>query len=216
MAVPNKPENITNSDIILISLEDKSVLIEYNVTVSDGERPVCGGTVVKSTENETLVLTAAHCIFDRDKKPMEYGYVDFNDDDKYRVEVIDFNRKQDLALLKVTDSINIKEEALLAPTAPVASDKIWVLGFGAGVDDIMSDGIISKADVQSKWTPKTHCSIIDASAYYGNSGGGVFNEYDELVGVLIQNGPQHPGNGMWNYAVHLDEIKKFLERWLSN
>jgi S1-C subfamily serine protease len=207
-------EEVISVDDIEVPLS-KADLIEYNVTISNRERPNCGGTVIKSDDTETLILTAAHCIWDELKDPMTYGYVDFNNDDKYRVEVVDYSRNQDLALLRVTDKIDLKLAAKLADSPPVAGDPIWVLGYGARIDDIMSDGIISKAKTTSRHTPRTNCVIIDASAYYGNSGGGVYNEDDELVGVLIQNGPQHPTEGIWNYAVHLDEIKKFLEPYME-
>lgn len=211
--IPQEIEEIPTNDIILIP-SPQADLIEYNVGVINPGISLCGGTVVRSTKDETLVLTAAHCIMFNDKTPMEYGFVEFNDDNKYRVIVIDYSRQQDLALLRITDPIELKEVTFLALEAPVSGDHIWVLGYGAKIEDLMSDGIVGKADVMHIYYKKRHCIIIDASATGGNSGGGIYNDYNELVGVLQGNGPQNPVDGMWNYAAHLDEIKKFLEKWL--
>ena len=197
--------------IVTDALNMPDLLVETSIVVSNLEQECCGGTVIKSTENETLILTASHCIFDDNHDPMKYGYVGFNGDDKYKVKVIDYSRTQDLALLRVTDKITPKLIAILAFEAPIVGEKIWCIGYGAGTEDIMSSGIVAQSDTFSKHTPRTHCMIVDISAYYGNSGGGIYNESNELVGVLIQNGPQHPASGLWSYAVHFDEIEKFLQ-----
>lgn len=191
-------------------------IIEYNVIVYKEERAICGGTVIASNTARTIVLTAAHCVLDENtKKPMKYGYVGFNGDDKYRCEVVELLREQDLALLEVTDPIKSKRVAPIAGSSPVNGDMIWVIGFGAGIEDIISHGIVAKAEVYSKHTKYTHCVLIDASAYYGNSGGGVFNVNGALVGVFLQNGPQHPADGLWNYAVHYKEMIRFIQGYLK-
>ena len=146
---------------------------------------------------------------------MEFGYVKFKDDDKYRVVVVGLQQQQDLALLKVTDVIKKKKVAPLARQAPSTGTRIWVIGYGAETEDIVSSGVVSKDNIQSKLTPETHCVLIDASIYDGSSGGGVFNVNGSLVGVLIQNGPNHPTMGLWAYAVHLDEITKFLRGYIK-
>lgn len=206
---------VTHKDTIDDFEGNRDILTKYNVVVFNGERACCGGTVVKSTPEETLILTASHCIWNKDKTPMEYGYIQFDNDDKYRVEVEAYNRNQDLALLRVTDGIEEKDVAPIAEDSPMVGDKIWVVGYGAGVEDIMSQGIVSKSNTKSIHAPETHCILIDASVYYGNSGGGVYNDDNELIGVVIQIGPQHPTQGLWAYAVHPEEIKEFLAPYLQ-
>ena len=205
------PDN--DNDLIIVP-PDISTLIEYNVTVIYPNTGSCGGTVVESIPEATLVLTAAHCVLNKEAKTMKYGFIEFNDNGRYRVEVQAINRQQDLALLVVTDPIETKEAASLSLINPQTGDHVWVIGNGAGIEDLMSDGIIGKADVMHIYFKKQHCMIIDASAAFGNSGGGVFNDDNELIGVLSTNGPQHPVDGEWNYAIHLDEIKKFLRKYL--
>jgi V8-like Glu-specific endopeptidase len=196
---------------IIPDVPDTDILPEYNVTVYNTEDPVCAGTVIESTPERTLILTACHCVLVGHADIMDYGFVEFNGDDRYRVEVLGVSRSQDLAMLTVTDMIGAKLTARIASIAPKAGDRIQVAGFACGKEDIMSIGIIAKTD--DEWEG-THYMLIDAAVYKGDSGGGVYNTGNELIGVVSRNGPL-PDWGLWAYAVHYDEVAKFVARWIK-
>lgn len=202
-------QSIINHHIALKTLSGLENLQDYNVLIHRGELgPNCGGTVIQSNRFETLVLTAAHCIMEDDETPMKYGFIDTGDENLYRVEVIKFHRGNDLALLKVTDKIKPIKAARIARLTPAIGDDIWIIGFGAGVGDALSKGIVSKVH-GSSWRD-IHVMQLDVTGWYGNSGGGAYNANQELVGVVIEFGPQGGAQAGWMFATHLEEIIKFL------
>lgn len=186
---------------------DVMILLEYDVALVKKQQPYCGGTVVKSDAetSTTQILTAAHCILDDDDKPVKYTFIKYGER-VHRVEVIRLKREADVALLQVTDPIEQLLSATIAISTPLPGDPLWIVGSGAGVEDILSHGTMSKPNVVSRWSD-VKVDIIDGSIFYGNSGGGVFNQNMELIGVLIEVGPQGPmGTGLWGYSVTLTEI----------
>jgi len=190
------------------SIKSKELLEEYNVIVlNDEKRKVCGGTVIESSEEAIRVLTAFHCINTDDEKIIPFGFIKI-EEEVYRVEIEHFRRSQDLALLKVTDSISPLPKAANIGNEIVYGENVWIVGYGAAEEDIISHGTVAKVNSTSRWSG-THVSIIDGTAYYGNSGGGIYNEEDEIIGVLIEFGPAGPG--LWMYAVHVDEVHKLIE-----
>jgi len=184
------------------------VLKKYNVIVHRERKAVCGGTIIFSDKNKTQVLTATHCIMDDLQVPMSYGLINVGDGELYRVKVVRFHRAQDLALLETTDKIKPQKTAPIARLAPVFGDEVWAIGYGAAVEDAVSKGIVSKTD--STGHMGTHVMQLDITGWYGNSGGGIYNKDFELVGVMIEFGPQGGRMSGWMYATHLVEIIKFL------
>ena len=210
-----QPNPIINESPSLLRPAVPQRLVEYNVVVYNLNRANCGGTVVSASSSGIFVLTAAHCVINRqDQTIMPYGFISFNGDDKYRVTAIAVSRKNDLALLMTTDTTPLKLVAPLASSPPKVGDFVWIIGYGARVEDIVSHGTVAKENVASYHNTETRWLLVNGSIYYGNSGGGVFNSKGELVGVIVENGPQHPVWGLWASAVHLDTVRQFLDHYL--
>lgn len=195
-------------------------LKSFNVTMFDKDSRVkgnCAGTVVHSSDKGTYVLTAYHCIDDKNAKPEPYGFVEFDgvgEKERYRVEPVKYNRLNDLALMKITDKMEGKIYARISPKNPVDGQEIWVIGYGARQRDILSKGIVAIADTYSIHT-YSHCMLLDASIFYGNSGGGVFNNRGELLGVVVQIGPSYPIHGLWGYSIHAQEVRDFVNNYFK-
>lgn len=181
------------------------ILQEYNVVVYHEERANCSGTVIRSTSKETLVLTAAHCVVDNNKIA-EYGYIEDNKN-KYKVRIYKINQKKDLALLKTVVPGPILKTAKFASKLPAVGEDVWVVGNPAGAIDSISKGVVSKIDVHKF---ETDLMQIDVTAWYGSSGGGIFNTKFELIGVMTRFGPQRGGTTGYMYVVSLSEVLNFL------
>jgi len=189
--------------------KDVTVLLDLNVAVANhGGTAICGGTLVKH-RGVVKVLTAGHCVDDglgQPKEMMDY----FNGSKRIACNVVKFDRLNDLALLD--PEVEQKDDCAVVSRANVQpGDDIWVVGNGAGIDDIMSRGIVAAVDRDNH--SGVNNNIIDCTAWYGNSGGGVYNEDLELVGVLIQFGPQFGGHGPetgFMYVVSQSQIRSFL------
>lgn len=188
------------------TVSDVRLLTDLNVVVMDNSKvPLCGGTLINH-KNKVSVLTALHCVADDNDDIIPYGFIKFGPE-IYKVKVVKFTRAQDLALLSVVDQTEPLPVAGIGKQIALG-EEVWIIGFGAGQEDILSHGTVAMPDSTSQWTG-THVSVIDGSAFYGNSGGGIFNASNELIGVLIQIGPSG-SPGLWMYAVHLSEIIRFL------
>ncbi len=183
---------------------DPAILADYNVILhikSDGD-PVCGATLV----NSNTAITAAHCIA---ASYRDY-FIEPSDGVIYPVEIIAVNafETSDLAVLRI-------EELLYQPVATVSTgeprfgEDIWVIGCGGGECDALSKGIVSKLGVIDHYDMVAN--QFDVTAWYGNSGGGIFDATGELVGVVSQFGPQGGGKVGWMYGCTVGAINKILK-----
>lgn len=183
------------------------LLVEYNVGLQDVDEGglYCAGTLFNTGMPEVgkVVLTASHCVLDDDTNlPVEYGLLKAGKA-VLRWEVLRISRSQDLALLRITDELPVNIQfTTLSQAAPFRGQTVYLVGSPDGIEDVLSKGIVSIPSTESKWTG-THVTLLDIDGYYGSSGGGLFNEAGELLGVLIQRADR---GGQFMYAVHLDEI----------
>lgn len=182
-------------------------LIDYNVTIiTDSKGPCCGGTITKYG-GEYFIITASHCVVNQDGSRTDSGL--FKDGQKIiRWELSDIDRFFDVALLRVTENYVPKTFATLASYNPAAGERVIVIGFGGGKEDILSTGIVSMYETESHTGHPV--GVYDGTAWYGNSGGGVFNEAGELVGVIVQIGPQAPPLIGWTYFTRIMDIRNSL------
>jgi hypothetical protein len=186
-------------------------LTEYNTILHDSiQRPLCGSTVIESTDTRTRVITAAHCV-----DSGSTFYIQPNNEELYEVEVIAFNYNDtDLAVLQTIDNpIPVQPAALVAMNEPELGADIWTLGCGAGEPDALSKGIVSKIYVEGHYGRLMN--QFDITVWYGNSGGGIFDYQGTLVGVVSQFGPQfergwfggEPETG-WMYGVPVSKMRE--------
>jgi len=146
-----------------------NVLEQYTVEIVSVDPDIgrCSGVIVKTTEEETYILTAKHCIdvtneeYVENKKPL-FVFVSPTDD---------------LALLVVEGFFSDKSVVTINTDEIQIDDHVYHLGFpNWDKTPYTDDGkVIRKSD---DWIWAFFTSIG------GCSGGGVFNEEDELIGIL--------------------------------
>jgi hypothetical protein len=190
---------------------DPQVLLEYNVVLHWGDwGPVCGSAVVESTRDQTLIVTAGHCILTG-----EQMLVETNDGDLYPVELLDYELiDSDLALLGATKPIPIQQAAVVALQEPRPGEDAWTVGFGAREKDALSKGIVSK--IFTKGHYGRTMNMYDVTVWYGNSGGGFYDSQGRLIGTVSQFGPQFDGHGPetgWAYGCTVKHIRRLLNGW---
>ncbi len=107
------------------------------------------------------------------------------------VEVMWINTKYDIALLHVGASEGF-EGAALECTNPQIGTPITVEGNPLGMEFVVSYGHVGSTPQTVLWNGKVVWPIvytIDADASPGNSGGPVYNEDGEVVGILVGRVP---------------------------
>lgn len=136
------------------------------------ESPGCTGVRIGGGK----VLTAQHCVEDK----YEVG-------DVYTGFTVDYiSPDHDFAVL----SGDTPRPLMRLPDARVG-EHVYVVGYPVSVDDgeqhlTVTDGIVAGPVHNDQ-------QRITAYAYYGNSGGGCWNDAGELVGILVQIRPFEGG-----------------------
>ena len=180
------------------------------------------GTIIKKTETEMYVLTCNHVIDDitefYDKTGIKLGAsIGYSKNDKtdyiqgfvvYGAEIIKIDKENDLALLKVFMIDDDLEVAKIADEEPQKGDVVYSVGSPLGVLRTVSQGILSNK-VEGFY-------ISDNTSTFGNSGGGLYNDNGELIGVPAQvmgygNGELFAPESSLGMSINLPRIKLFLD-----
>lgn len=162
--------------------------------------PAGSGTAI--TE-DGWILTAAH-VLARLEKPV----VVFADGSAFVVEYVHpGNFRADLALIKVDKKW--PAYARLASVSPSLGESVYSVGFpGGSLFPIKSSGQLKEFS-QSRGQNTVAATL---SAFPGSSGGGVFNEKDELVGVMNMVSYEKAGNtAAQTYVALYEDIRLLVE-----
>jgi V8-like Glu-specific endopeptidase len=174
---------LDNKTLVFIQLSStidkmRSTSVSLLMT-SDKNTGICSGTVIKNTDEESIVLTAKHCMPD---KP---AWIKIFYNNKWYGETIyaessasvDYisSKDDDLALLFFNEKIEGKTSVKIAETPLNAHELAKHIGYPEMSEYIASGYIIRK-------THKDY--YIEMTAIGGCSGGGMYNIDGELIGVL--------------------------------
>lgn len=203
--------NLLNNDLLLL---DKTItnqlkpidinrIIKSDVFVR-GFFGTGAGTVIKKTETSMYIITCAHVVEDiikfneiGFKIAATVGYVKKNNLDSiggaivYGAEVVKYDFKNDLALLKTSIIDDDLVVANLSDNEPEKGDIVFSVGSPLGLFRTISRGILSNKEDGFYFS--------DNTSTFGNSGGGLYNIKGELIGI--------PSN-VTGYSAGLDENEK--------
>ena len=219
------PVNIKNIKIAsskVIKMPPIMSMIRTTVKVNKGG----SGVVIWKTNKETWVLTAWHVVSNLIGTPnFLLGGISYADIKPVPIEIhlmspkgkdlktlkyigsIDASSKyDDLALIKISAKLPCAVTSL-AKIEPKFGDPVWLVGHPLGrFIYTITFGIVSHP--KRIYNGKDYLQI-DAGMIFGNSGGPVFNQRGELIGIadaiFFVKGPTHIG-----IAVSLSRIRKFL------
>ena len=101
--------------------------------------------------------------------------IELHNYDKFEAEVIKVDARYDLALIRIPHNIMTGLLKVSEMDTNVGDD-VYVCGHPLGVHYNITAGIVSNLH-------DDHLMVVDASVTFGNSGGGVYNQYGELIGI---------------------------------
>jgi serine protease Do len=151
-----------------------------------------------------LILTNAHVIQGADIVEVQLTE---DSDKQYKAEVIGFDQRTDIALIK------IKPDGKLAAASLGSSKDLqigeWVAAFGNpyGHGHTMTKGILSSKGRAIEEINKIPLLQTDASINPGNSGGPLVNSKGQVIGINSAIDARAQGIG---FAIPIDEVKAIL------
>jgi S1-C subfamily serine protease len=198
--------------------ESTAVLVGYDSAGS--VTGVCSGVFVTQVE----ILTAAHCTGlafpeeSEDADPIARPIAYFTRHDVAgkdleearptgRAIVVAVDPAHDLALLSVGGR-NDHGIAILDTGEIYQGEHVWTMGHTYGLAFSASDGVIGADRELEHHGHKMHVLQVVSGANFGNSGGGVWNDDGELLGIASFR----IRDSALTFFIHRDEVAAFLAR----
>jgi len=188
------------ASVVLIS-------IEQNVYGTDGSaisEPIGSGSGVIIT-SDGYIVTNNHVVDGASSL-----IVTLQDGTEYEATVVGADSLTDLAIVKI-DTTGLPAAILGNSSSVVVGDKVYAIGNPLGVfTSSVSGGIVSglnrtiEVEGQSMTLMQT-----DASVNPGNSGGGLFNEKGELIGIVNSKSLGVDVEGL-GFAIPIDDAKSVI------
>lgn len=194
----------------------KKLLIEaklkqVNIFLRNETLQATGSGVTIKYKGKFYVLTAGHMA----EEDTDKLYLYENDQRICELEIVKHAYSQgelhensdDLMLLQPTDpDIEPKVYIEIADEEPETTNQLYIVGNPMGMEDVLSDARCIL--YQGKFM------YVIGTSYFGNSGGGVYNQYGELVGIMSHLVPIQPFEDVPAYLIHgavrLSVILEFL------
>lgn len=154
---------------------------------------------------DSYVLTNLHVMQDATS-----GVVITDDGTKVDIQgVAVHDENSDLALIKTKQGLNKSPAAIGSPQEVEKGDPVVAIGSPLGMQNTVSEGLISNIGFEDGVEYFQMSAPID----HGSSGGGLFNEYGELIGITT-SGIDDSGADL-NYAVSAANIRSLLGKQID-
>ncbi len=152
-----------------------------------------------------LVMTNCHVISDHEDgwKLAEKVTINYKGGKRYDALVAAYNKEQDMAML-VTD-MPCSQVAKIAEQLPDTGVTIYAVGNTKGEGMCILEGIVADSSREIEGLPFT---MISANTFHGNSGGPVFNNKGEVVGILTLGDREVVS---MNYAIPVTRVRAFIQ-----
>lgn len=161
-----------------------------------------GSIIGKDKNDYYYVLTNKHVVLDKKSKAKrELTYeIQLYTNARFDARLDFCSRKLDLAILRVKMPEEYVKIIKISPKKfQNVGDRVYTLGTPIGMSNTFTEGIISALREEKIQT--------DATAFYGNSGGPLINEYAELIGI-VTSGFMFKD---YSFAIYADKVIDLLK-----
>ncbi|MDY4588897.1 MAG: trypsin-like peptidase domain-containing protein [Oscillospiraceae bacterium] len=197
------------------AVKDSIVYIEVYVTYRGQETLYGAGSGIVISQ-DGYIITNAH-VAENDSYPVSKLEVNVNTTDpetgdvisnKYVAELLGSDTDTDLAVLKI-DATDLTAAKLGNSDELSLGDDVVVIGNPLGLETSVSKGVVSGLNRQVYDDNSISAIQTDTAINSGNSGGGMFNMYGEVVGVvnmkLINDNAENLG-----FAITINDAKAVI------
>ncbi len=158
--------------------------------------------------SDGFIVTAAHVV-----EGAVAIMVAFKDGTQTAADVVSLSRTEDLALLKVYEvPKGIKPVVLGDSDAVKVGQPVFSIGAPLGLEHTLTSGVISGVRHDSRQRGLTPGNVLqtDAALNQGNSGGPLFNDKGEVVGIASYIASLTGGSMGLGFAVPSNTVRKRL------
>jgi S1-C subfamily serine protease len=125
--------------------------------------------------------------------------------------IVGFDKERDIALLR--SDIPLGDQTFeLQDIDYTTGDQIFAIGFPRGLDASLTTGVISNREVEFDFLPFSRFIQVDAALNPGNSGGPVFDQFGQVIGIV--NGSFSESQGL-NFAVAGGSVDRIVASWVG-
>lgn len=156
-------EKLTSNQIV--DYYDESVVMIVT------NRAIGSGIVV----GDDLVLTNYHVIEDASSATINSIYYE----EFEMIGVVAYNKNADLAVIRTKEPMDLLPVEVNFGYQARKGDRVYAIGSPLGIQNTVSEGLISNMSYENG----VSYIQINAQTDHGSSGGALFNEYGELVGI---------------------------------
>jgi hypothetical protein len=207
----DKRVNRIPEEIIADKRELEKKLQQINVFVSNKTVMATGSGATIKYKGKYYILSAGHMA----ENPTNILWLQENEKDICELEIVkqDYTLQtgvkdsNDLILLRPKDTTYVPRFYVeLADWEPETANQLNIVGNPLGIEDVVSDARVI-------FYQGNYVYMIGTS-YFGNSGGGIYNQEGQLVGIMSHLVPIQPFPDVPAYVIHgavrLSTIYKFL------
>lgn len=166
------------------------------------------------TGTYTYIITCAHVISDAGIQ----ARVQLEDGTTYDAEIVGFDTRTDLGVLKIKAS-GLPAAEFGDSDSLVVGDVVYAIGNPGGVEffGTLTGGHVSAIDrpVSSEIGYTMKCIQHDAAINPGNSGGMLVNSYGQVIGINSQKIAATDYEGM-GFAIPITSAKEIIENLINN
>lgn len=188
------------------SVVEVETIINSSEDVKTGVTSIGAGSGVVLTENGYIV-TNAHVV--EDAKSIK---VKLHNESEYAAQLIGKDEKEDIAVLKI-GTTGLSPVTFRNPNDTKVGERVIVIGNPLGtLGGSVTDGIISAVDRTLNIDGKEMKLIqTNAEINHGNSGGGMFGEDGQFVGLIVAKSSGDDLEGL-GFAIPSDTVEKVVNK----
>ncbi|MCL1816470.1 MAG: trypsin-like peptidase domain-containing protein [Clostridiales bacterium] len=196
----------------VVEIETQVAVAGYNFfgrSIADRLVPAAGSGVIIAETG--YIITNNHVIENAQKID-----ITLRNGQKYEAKLIATDPKTDVAVIKI-EAAGLKAATIGDSKALVVGEPAVVIGNPLGqLGGTVTSGIISALDravtfQEDDGTTKTMNLLqTDASINSGNSGGGLFNQYGELVGIVVAKSSGIAIEGL-GFAIPVNDVRGVID-----
>jgi len=212
----NTYHNETFNQYVVSSAKDDPIYRSIVLLKNPKHHSLATGVVFKNINNNSYILSAKHFCKRRGIKVDVLSVQDSkNQREEFYAKVVYVDKKFDVCILRAYDTAKLFLPVKLAKKPPKIGDRVMTIGAPGGIFPTKTEGYVVGynllGDLDEEGS-EANALVTSIPVSSGNSGGAIYNEKYELVGILKAVSTEYHHSSI---GVHLDTVKRAIKRYFK-